>query len=142
MTVKFQLFDEQEQAAAKVSSLGEVIVAPLSYSEAFYQLIDTADTPFLLVPAEGGKHFILTGIILASTKTFGTATTAETITVYEATPDDIGTNLKTVLKLDLLKNERTLATGINLKLSSSKAIVATATDTFVDITFAGYYIPE
>lgn len=142
MAVKFQLIDEQSQVLAKISPLGELIVAPLSYSEAFYQLIDTADTPFLLVPAEGGKHFILTGIILASTKTFGSATVAETIQIYEATPDDINASLKVVLKIDMLKNERIIATNINLKLGASRAIVATASDNNVDVTFAGYYIPE
>ena len=134
------LYDDKSQTAAQISANGELVVAPISYSTAYYQSVDVALTPFLLVPAQASKKFIINSILLASSKTFGTATTAETVTIYEASPADLDTNLKTIVQIDLLKNDRMIATALNIASSTAVSLVATATDTNVDVTLGGYYV--
>jgi len=134
------IFDEQSQVAALVSKNGELIVGPIAYSVSYYVAVDVAATSFQVVPAESGKIFIITGLLLASSKTFGSATTAETLTIYEASPADFDTQLKIITQIDLLKNDRLAVTGLNLASSEAVSLVATATDTDVNVTIAGYYI--
>ncbi len=140
MTVNFSLFDDKEQAFAKISSNGELITAPIKYSEAFYISLNLSNTSFELVPSISDLNFIITGILISTSKSFGTSTNAETITIYEANTADINTNMKTIFQLDMTNNDRLVATSMNLFSSKSRSIVAIATDNTVDITFAGYYI--
>lgn len=134
------IFDDKSQSAALVSVNGELIVAPISYSEAYYESVNLADTAFEIVSAASGKRFVITSMLLATSKTFGTATTAETLTIYEASPADLSTSLKTIAQIDFLKNDRLVATGLNLASSTAVSLVASATDTNVDVTIAGYYV--
>jgi len=134
------IWDDKSQAAALVSANGELVVGPLSYSTAYHETIDTADTPVEIVPAASGKKFIINSMLLATSKTFGSATTAETLTIYEASPADLSTNMKTVAEIDFLKNDRLVATGLGLASSTAVSLVAIATDTNVSVTIAGYYV--
>jgi len=139
--VDVTIFDDKNQAAALVSPNGELIVAPLSFSDPYHKTVDVAAAPFEIVPAASGKKFIINNMLLATSKTFGSATTAETLTIYEASPADLSTNLKTIVEIDFLKNDRLVATGLNLASSEAVSLVAIATDTDVSVTLAGYYIP-
>jgi hypothetical protein len=125
---------------AIVSKNGELLVRPLKYSKPYYILVDTADTPFEVVPAISGMMFVITGLLLASSKTFGSATTGETLTIYEAHPSDLSTNKNTIVNLDMFKNDRATPTGLFLITNTSNSLVASATDTDVNVTIAGYYV--
>ena len=102
-------------ARALVTDRGELVVASLAYSDPYYADVNLADTPFIIVPAKANRHFVITGLLLASDKDFATATTAETLVIYEANPADLGTNLRTVTQVDFLRNDRLVATGLNIK---------------------------
>jgi len=134
------IWDDKNQSAALVSVNGELVVGPLSYSTSYHETVDVAAIPFEIVPASSGKSFIIDSMLLATSKTFGSATTAETLTIYEASPADLSTNLKTIVEIDFLKNDRMVATGLNLASSTAVSLVAIATDTNVSVTLAGYYI--
>ncbi len=139
MTVHFSLHDDQTSAIATVTKNGALIVAPIKYSTAYYISVNSL-VALEIVPAEVKYNFIITGVLIASDKSFGTSTTAETITLYEASPSDLATNLKTIFKLDMLRNDRLVATDMNLLTSKSVSIVAIATDVNVDVTLAGYFV--
>lgn len=141
MTTEIQIVDDKNNNVAEVSPIGEQYMAARFYSDPYYVSVDVAAQAFGIVPAKSGHKFIITSLLFASSKTFGSATTAETLTVYEANPDDLSTNTKTIVQVDLLKNDRLVATGLNLASNESKVLVAIATDTNVDVTIAGYYVP-
>jgi len=136
----FQLVDERTGLAAGISSRGELFTAPISYSEPHYVSIDVAATAFEIVPGKAGKKFVITSMLLASSKTFASATTAETLTIYEASTADLDTNTKILVQLDMLKNDRMVATGLNIATSNAISIAAIATDISVDVTVSGYYV--
>jgi len=135
-----QIFDEKEGVAVKISPRGELIVAPISNSDIFNVTVDVADEPFEIVRGLAGKKFIVTGMLIATSKTFGSATTAETIELYQAHPSDLAISTNSLLDLDMLKNDRMIATGLNLTSGEASSLVAKATDTTASITFGGYYI--
>lgn len=134
------LFDEESQTSAAISINRELVVGPVAYSKAYYVSITAAATPFEIVPAMSGKIFVITAMLLATSKTFGTATTAETLIIYESSPADISTSLGTLTQIDFLKNDRLVATSLTLATSTAVSLVATATDTDVGVTIAGYYV--
>jgi hypothetical protein len=128
-------------AQATVTDLGEIVVAPYSYSTAYYVSVAAAASPYEVVPAKPSHCFVITGLLLNSDKNYGTATAAETLTIYEANAADISVNLKTVTQVDLLRNDRLPVTGLNLLMSQARSIVAIADSAAVDVTIAGYYVP-
>ncbi len=137
----FQLVDEKTGRIASLTELGELRVAPYAYSEAYYASVNIVNTAFMLVPAKAGFRFVITDMLISSDKNFGKAHAAETITIYEANAADLTTSLKTITRVDLLKNDRMPVTGLHLIATKARALVAIATDTSVDVTLAGYYIP-
>ena len=136
-----QLVDDSTGRIAGISPYGEVYTAPVAYSTAYYITVDVADTAFEVVPGVSGKQFVMTSMLISSSKTFGTATTAETVTLYEGYKADLDTIVNTFTQIDLLKNERLIATSLNLISNTAISIIAIATDTNVNITIAGYYVP-
>lgn len=140
MATPTNIRDSESDAAVRVTKNGEMAVGPLSHSYPYYVSVALLNTEYEVVPAIAGKCFVITGFLIASDKDFGSATVAETLSVYEANPADITINEKTILQVDFLRNDRLVATGLDLLVSESKALVAVATDSAVDVTVAGYYI--
>ena len=140
MTLQVSLFDDKTQSIAKVNPNGGLIVAPSHYSTAYYVLVDTAATTFEVIPAISDMNFIVTGMLIASDKSFATSTVAETLTIYEANPADLSVNTKTITQIDLLRNDRLVATALDLATTKTKTLVAIATSANVNVTLSGYYI--
>ena len=141
MTTQVSLFDDKTQAVARISYLGEVITAPVAYSEPYHVSVTVPDDAHEIVPGISAHRFVITSMLIATSKSFGSATTAETVTLYEASSADIDTIIKITAELDFLKNDRLVATGLNLAIGEATSIVAIATDVNVSVTIAGYYIP-
>ena len=135
------LFDEQNRTYAGISPAGEVYISPRFYSTPYFVSVALATTAYPIVPALSGHKFIVTSILIASDKDFGSPTAAETVTLYEASPADIDTNLKTFAQVDLLKNDRLVATGLNIATSDAVSLIGIADSAAVDVTVAGFYIP-
>jgi len=136
-----QLVDDSNGRVVGISEFGELYTAPISHSLSYYVKVDTAAQAFEIVPGIAGKKFVMTSMLISSSKTFGTATTAETITLYEGYKADLDTVVNTFTEIDLLKNDRLVATNLNLVSSTAISLIAIATDTDVNITIAGYYVP-
>lgn len=140
MSTPTNIRDADEGTAAKVTSGGVLVVGSLSHSTPYYISVAAATVEYQVIEGKAKKSFIVTGLLLASSKTFGSATTAETLTIYEASPADITVSEKTIVQLDMLKNDRFVATGLDLLVSNAKSLIAIATDSSVDVTISGYYI--
>lgn len=135
------LYDEKNSTYAEVSAVGEQYVAPRFYSDPYYVSVAAAATAYAIVPAKSGKKFVVTSLLFASNKSYASTTAAETLTIYEASPADLTTNLKTFTQVDLLRNDRLIATSLNLATSDAVSLVGIADSASVDVTIAGYYVP-
>lgn len=140
MSQASKIVDEESLFAARVTSRGELVVGALSYSDPYYVRVSAAATETLIVPAKEGMRFVVRDLMVTTDKDFASATSGELIEVYEALPHDITTVEKTIFKVELLKNDRLVAIGLNLITSNTVTIVAVADDNNVDITLAGYYV--
>lgn len=133
--------DKNTKNSACVTENGQLIVAPISYSEPYYVKLAVLNTPYEIIPGITNKAFVITGILIASDKNFASATVAEAVTIYEAAVEDISTQLKILFQFDLLRNERVVATGLNIITNTARSLVGIApTSAAVDITLAGYYL--
>ena len=141
MPLPINIEDKSNKNSAVVTEYGQLVTAPLSYSDPNYVSLAVADTAYEIVPGKTNRRFVIAGILVASNKAFASSTVAETVTIYEAAIEDIDTSLGTIFRVDLLRNDRLVATGLNLIGSKGRSIVGIATDAAVDVTIAGYYIP-
>jgi hypothetical protein len=142
MSLPITIEDKATSTAACISEYGQLVTAPISYSTPYYASIAVAATPYEIVQGRTGKLFVITDILIASDKDFASATVAETVTIYEADVSDISTSIRTITRVDLLRNDRLVATGLNLITGQARSLVGiTPLTTAVDVTIAGYYIP-
>ena len=142
MALPVQIEDKGSKASVRVTEFGQLVTAPIAYSDPYYVSIAVANTAYEIVAGKTGKRFVVTGLVIASDKNFASSTVAETVTIYEAPADALDTSLKVVFQLDLLRNDRVVATGLNIISSTGRSLVGQApTSAAVDITFSGYYVP-
>ena len=87
--INVQIVNSKSGRIAEITEFGEFVTAPISYSTPYYVLVDVL-TALEVVQGKAGQCFVITGLLLASDKNFASTTVAETLTVYEANPAEIG----------------------------------------------------
>jgi len=127
-------------AHALVSDEGELIIRKFDYSTTYSVSLAVTSTIYEIVPGKAGQAFVLTDILVTSDRNFGSATTPENIQIYQAPSHDWTVNDGYLLNIDMLKNDRLVATGLNIKTGETKSLVAVASDTEATVVLAGYYI--
>lgn len=136
--IKVKLHDGSGRGhEARVSSRGELIVAPLNFSAPYNALADVANTAYNLVTPISGQRFIITAILLYGNKNVGAADA--TVTLYEATSATTTTVDKAILTVEIPKNVSKDLTGLNLGVTAGRWINVKTDDDDVYCTIFGYY---
>jgi len=81
-------------------------------------------------------RFVIDGIIVNADKS---VTASSVIEIYEATGATESTVDKTIIKIDILKNDNTNILNINAEIREGKFLNAKADDFNVFVTILGYY---
>ena len=136
MTTPVNILGGENGNAAKVSQNGELIVAPISYSDV-YQEESASITATNVVPGIPGKRFVITATIIAQDKT----NTDVDVTMYES-DDDITIPTKVLFTGGTTKSDRIIVPLLYVASGVTKWInfihdSATAT---ISVTITGYYI--
>ena len=126
---------------AKVTRSGELIVAPLSYSESEFRQLDATGIAFNFFGPKPKKQFIITGYSLKADRQVSNTVDARVV-VYEASSLDSTTEDKILIEDAMIRGERVALTNTNLKVNGGKWINATTTDASIFISIYGYYIDE
>lgn len=124
---------------AKVTMRGQLVTAPLSFSEPYTATVNATGTAFVLAAAKTGKRFVITDILLDADKNVS-ASTAGTIVLYEATASDSTTAAKTILSIEMLKNTDRAITGLNMIVTENVWLNIKTTDATIYATVLGYYV--
>jgi len=123
---------------AKVSSRGELIVSPIEFSTSYAASLAASGTT-TVVKAVADKRFIMTDILLASDRT----NVDTNVTVFEASDFESTTEDKVIIEVDFMRNDRMVATGLNIATDPVKWInLKSNTSAGITITIAGYYIDD
>ena len=124
---------------AIVTHRGQLVTAPLSFSEAYTATANATATAFVLAPAKVGKRFVITDILLDADKNVS-ANTAGTVELYEATDSTNTTVAKSILSIEMLKNTNRSITGLNLIVTENVWLNIKTSDATIYATILGYYV--
>ena len=124
---------------ASVSRYGELRVAAYDYSTSYFKNIGIANTAYSFVPPIQDEFFVITAIILQANKNVN-ANTGQIVDVYEATSATSTTVDKSLIEVELIKNDRIVLTGLNIRTSEGKFLNGKTEDDDILATVAGYYV--
>ena len=137
MAIKVQLVGRGNRIA-EVSDLGQLVTAPLEYSTGKFNDMDAINTAYNFHEPTAGKRFVVTGLIVATNRNVGT--NGATIVFYEAVSIDTTTVAKTILQLDMAKNQVLPIFGANFILTEGVFLNGKTDDDDVFATVAGYEV--
>lgn len=135
---KFSLFDSVNNTSQKVSSNGEAITRVYDYSEPYFKSLSVDNDVYNVVEGVAGWRFVITGILVASSKAI---TNEKTVHIYEAITADSSDHETLILTLDMVKNERVYLPLTHVATKNGRHINAHADDSVFNITVFGYKVP-
>lgn len=140
MSASLGIRDSKTKQQARVSRFGQLVVAPLDYSEPIARNLNVIDTAFnFLAPAS--KHsIVITEIIVAADKNVSNVDPAE-IEIYQADSVDSLDASPTIISPRLVRAGDLSLTGLNFLIPEGKWINAKTNDVNVLITIAFYRVP-
>lgn len=125
----------------KVTSLGQLVVAPLAYDEVSTSDIPLAFTGVTFFKPKAGKQFVITGIYLRATSSVSPTTDA-TLEVFESTSLNGNSVIKGLFLTSAVKNDHLEIGGLNILVREGFWVNASTSDPTVRVTMTGYYIPK
>jgi hypothetical protein len=108
-------------------------------STSYFQTFATAATAYNFVPPIQNQFFVITAIILQANKNVN-ATTGQVVDIYEGTNATSTTIDKKLVEVEMIKNDRIILTGLNIKMNEGKFLNGKTEDDDVLATVAGYYV--
>jgi len=123
---------------AKVTEYGQVVTAPLDFSDSIPHDLLIINTAYNFFGPRPNKIFIITAMVFSGEKT-SVGVNGATVDVYEA--DSATSTTVEVSKLRVVVPQITpvIMTGLNLKVSTGKWLNAKTDDNNVLVTIMGYY---
>lgn len=122
----------------KVTRLGQLVTAPLAYGETVFKELAEPDTAYNFYEPRAGKRFVITGMIVTTNRNVGV--NGAVIEFYEAGAIDSTTVGKTILRLDMVKNQILPIVGTNFILTEGVFLNGKTDDDDVLATIAGYEV--
>ena len=120
----------------KVTKRGEIVVAPVSYSKSYQTSRNTAGTSNIITGL-ANKSFLITSMLIGSDKT----NVDTTVDIFESNDADSAIQSKLIISLGVGKNDRLIATGLQIETDVTKWVNFTMdTSALISITFGGYYL--
>lgn len=140
MSNKIQIMDGiGSSSLACVTSIGQLVVAPLSYDDTTFIELAEPNVPFNFYEPREAQQFVITVLDLVADKQVSSSVSAE-IVIYEATAEDTLTISKVLYQTAMVQDQdKTLST--NILVNEGVWINAKTTDDDIHMTIMGYYIP-
>ena len=126
---------------AKVTTLGQVVVAPFSYDESSFNAMDTVDTAYNYYGPKANQQFVITSALVFADKDVADNTDT-VIVVYEATSPSTTTEAKVLFQFGVGKSTNMHISPLNLLVNEGVYINGKTGDDDIHMTIFGYYIPK
>lgn len=127
--------------AAKVTPRGELVVAPLSYSETVFKELAEDNTAYNFYEPKPGKQFVITGIRAKADRDVSPTVDASVV-IYEAESIDTTTESKVLHQEAMVKAESFTLLPVFILVNPGVWINAKTTDDDIHMTIMGYYVPQ
>lgn len=123
---------------ASVTSLGQLITAPLDYDIDSSVTFDAVDTAFNMVPPLSGKRIVISGILLYANK--GVGPDDATVEIYEADAVDSIVVLKHIIQTEMPRKTPRDILPLNLLTNPGVWINGKTDDISIFTTLFCYYV--
>lgn len=140
MTLGVEIKDDDSDLRARVTKYGQLVTAPLAFSNPVAKSLDVINTAFNFVEPQPGQSIIITDILTSADKNVS-ATDPANVIIYESDGIASLTNLRTLVQPQLIKSGNYLAIGLNLIVGEGRWINATTDDNNILLTILYYYVP-
>jgi len=135
------IVDPRTKVAARVSANGQVVSAPLDFSEPVALSLTTINTAFnFIVPVQGEK-IVITDIISSADNGVSNTAPAD-IEIYEAEGPETTTVYKSIVRPQLLRGQSMVLTGLNMVVPAGLWVSAKTNDNNVLVTIMFYRVVE
>ena len=125
---------------AKVTSLGQLVVAPLAYDETVFKELAEKNTAYNFYKPKSGQQFVITLIRAKADRQVSNTDDADVV-IYEASSDS-ETTVDKVLHQEAMIRGEDVTLPMNLLVAAGKFVNAKTTDDDIHMAVMGYYIPE
>ena len=140
MSIGAKLVDGKGSGAeATVLPSGQLAVGPLAYSVPTTISLAVAAQVYNFFQPIAGKEYVITDIIVSTNKDVGAD--GATIDLYESESATSGTATKTIISLNLAKNDDQIITGLNWLVTEGVFINADTDDNISFMTVAAFTVP-
>lgn len=140
MSIRIEIEDGTGSSKkAKVSSYGQLIVAPLDFNKSYNATLAVNDTAYNLVTPLTGYFFVITDMAFYANQSVSNVADA-TVQLYEASSSTSTTVVTNVYTTNMVRQDRINFPNTNLAISEGSWLNAKTTDNTVYVTILGYYV--
>lgn len=124
---------------ARITSRGQLVTAPLGFSQFYTNQNAVDNTAVNLVKPKAGKRFVITDIVLSGDRSI--AANGAVVDLFEnSTGPTNGTVTTQIYQDEIAKQTRAVLVGLNIIVSEGVWVNLKADDTIVRANIGGYYI--
>ncbi len=140
MSIPSTIKDSKTGHAARVTRFGQLVIAPLAYSEPISQNLATINTAFNFIKPQADHSIVITDIIASADRNVSVTDPAE-VEIYESDEVDSLTVVETIVSPRLLRGDSLPLTGLNLLVDEGRWVNAKTNDNNILITIMFYRVP-
>lgn len=140
MSLETKIVDGKDgkSVGAKVSSLGQLVTAPLEFSTTYFNNMSVINTAFNFFVPVTNRRIVITDIIISADKNVGV--NGALIDIYCASSAASTTIQDEILTVQLSTKTALPITGLNLVIPSGFWINGKTDDNNIFLTLGGYYV--
>ena len=141
MSQNTSIVGEGNETRVKVTKYGQLVTAPLAYSEPVLVEMTTPGQVYNFAEPNAGESIVITDIIVSADKSVSNTTPAD-VRIYESDGIDSTTVIKGIVAPQLTGSSNQSYIGLNLLVPEGLWINATTTDASILITIMYYRVPQ
>ena len=131
--------DPSTGSQAKVTSRGQLVTAPLEFSDPVQNDLTVACTAVNFFAPSSGQRLVVTAIYIGADRNVS-ANCGAAVEIYEATSATSTVVTKTIFKTGIIRNGNLPLLGLNFLATQGVWLNAKTDDANINITIAGYFI--
>ena len=139
MSINVNLVNDNNDHRVKVSSHGQLIVAPIDFSTPVTKSLAVIDTAVNFIAPQTGHFIVITDIIASADKDVSNTSPAN-VDVYESDEVDSLTIVNEIVSPQLIRAANLPLTGLNLKIPEGLWVNAKTSDAAILLTIMFYRV--
>ena len=141
MSAPVNIADSKTGITAMVSEFGQLITAPVEYSDPVLVELLTINTAVNIIAPKSGYVIVITGIIASADKNVSNTSPAN-VDIYTASAPDTITADQDIFRPQLIRAENFPVTGLNIKIPEGKWVNAKTDDAGILVTVMFYRVKK